>query len=284
MESLDRPNHSSSSFQREDLSVIDNWLARFFLAAELLRIPEFRDCWAQAREAQEPLARAVKPKLEAIGASLSPEGRGALLMNQAGHGLAAYGLYEAEALREAEAAARGISAIEVAWREADYRSRLQALVEPLGVPGLADAMEILDNAEGWKLHQYMAGPVAGPMSDLLEAFIVRGLTGLSPAEAMSETKGQIARRIERKLHHIRLHFTRYGLARRITLWVQNVVYGESIDSIAKRLPGDGNREMDAHPYEWVKQQIREASEILGAERRSGRPRKGGVLRHWKLMS
>ena len=283
MVSLDRPKHSSP-FQGEDLSVIDNWLARYFLAAELEQIPEFRECWAQAREAQEPVARAVKPKLEAIGSSLSPEGRGALLMVQAGHGLAAYGLYEAEALREAEAAARGIIAIEVAWREADYRSRLQALVEPLGVPGLADAMEILDFAKGWELHQCLAGPIAGPMRDLLEAVIFRGFTGLSPAEAISETRGQVARRIERRLNHVRLHFTRYGLARRITLWVQNVVYGESIDSIANRLPCDGGRELDAHPYEWVRQQIREASEILGAERRSGRPRKGGVLRHWKLMS
>lgn len=283
MESLDRPKHSSS-LQGEDLSFIDNWLARFFLAAELRQIPEFRECWAQAREAQEPLARAVTPKLEAIGASLSPEGRGALLMSQAGHGLAAYGLYEAEALQEAEAAARGISAIEVAWRETDYHSRLQALVEPLGVPGLADAMEILDNAEGWKLHQYMAGPIAGPMSDLLEVSVVRGLTGLSPSEAMSETKGQIARRIDRTVGPIRLHFKRHALAKRISLWVQNVVYGESIDSIARRLHCCGSRETDAEPYEWVRQQIREASEILGAERRSGRPRKGGVLRHWKLMS
>jgi hypothetical protein len=122
------------------------------------------------------------------------------------------------------------------------------------------------------------------MKDLLEAFMIRCFTGLSPAEAMSETRGQIARRIDLTVSPVRLHFKRYGLARRISLWVQNVVYGESIDSIAKRLQCDGNREADAEPYEWVRQQIREASEILGAERRSGRPRKGGVLRHWKLMS
>jgi hypothetical protein len=199
-------------------------------------------------------------------------------------GEAAYGLYETEALREAEAAASGIKAIQMDWRGTNYHSRLQALIEPLGVPGLAEVMEILDDVKGCELHKSLAGPIAGPMGDLLEAGIVRELTDLSPTEAMSETRGQISRRIGRKVNPLRLHFMRYALAQRIALWVQNVVYGESIDSVAGRLERDEGRDGDTQPYEWVKKQVREASEILEVERSPGRPRKGGVLRHWKLMT
>ena len=35
--------------------------------------------------------------------------------------------------------------------------------------------------------------------------------------------------------------------------------------------------------EWVETQIKEAGRLLEVKRRSGRPQKGGVLHHWKLM-
>ena len=131
---------------------------------------------------------------------------------------AAYGLYETEALREAKAAADDIGAIDLDWLQSSYHSRLQALVEPLGVPGLLEVMEILDYIKGWEFHRCLDGPIAGPMSDLLEASLVRWFTDLSPAEAMWETKSQIAERMERKLGPLKRHLKRWDLEQRIRLW------------------------------------------------------------------
>ncbi len=263
----------------EAIRLIDGLLARFYLAAELVQIPEFRQVWAPAYLAYERQASMVKPRLEAIGAGLSPEGRGAFLLGESSRGL-----YDDEALREAEIAAAGIMAIEADLGSVEYRSRLEALLEPLGVPGMAEVMEILGDARGCGLYRTWAGPVAGPAVDLLESVVIRGFTDLGPVEAMLETRGQIARRIERKVNFLASHCKRYDLAGRVRLWVRNVVYGESIGSIADGLQRDGDGKMNADPGEWVRQQVREAGEILGARRGSGRPRKGGVLRHWKLAS
>ena len=266
------------ALSKETITLIDNTLARFYLAAELLQIPEFRQVWTPAYLAHERLVSAVKPRLEAVGAGLSPEGRGALLLGEPSHGL-----YDDEALQEAERAAAAIMTIEAELRSGEYRSRLGALMEPLGVPGMVEVMEVLGDVKGWGLHRTLAGPVAGPASDLLEAAIIRGLTDLSPAEAMSETRGQIGRRIERKVSTLASHHKRYDLPGRVRLWVRNVVYGEPIESIADGLQREEAGNMSAEPGEWVRQQVREAGEILGARRGGGRPRKGGVLRHWKLM-
>ncbi len=264
---------------KEDIRLIDSILARFYLAAELVQIPEFRQVWAPAYLAHERLASAVKPRLEAIGAGLSPEGRGALLLGESSRGL-----YDGEALREAEIAAAGIVSIEAELGSSDYRFRLEALLEPLGVPGMAEVMEVLGDARGCGLHRSLPGPVAGPAADLLESAVIRGFTDLGPAEAMSETRGRIGRRIERKVSALASHQKRHDLAGRVRLWVRNVVYGESIGSIADQLQREGDRNMNAEPGEWVRQQVREAGEILGVRRGTGRPRKGGVLRHWKLAA
>ena len=266
------------ALSKEDIKLIDNILARFYLAAELVQIPEFRQVWAPAYLAHERLVSAVKTRLEAVGAMLSTAGRGALLMGEASRVL-----YDGEALREAERAAAGIMTIDAELRSVEYRSRLGALLEPLGVPGMAEVMEVLGDVRGCGLHRTLAGPVSGPASDLLESAIIRGFTDLSPAEAMSETRGRIGRRIERKVSTLASHHKRYDLAGRVRLWVRNVVYGEPIDSIADGLQRGGDSSMSTEPGEWVRQQIREAGEILGARRGGGRPRKGGVLRHWKLM-
>ena len=267
------------ALSKETITLIDNTLARFYLAAELLQIPEFRQVWTPAYLGHERLVSAVKPRLEAVGAGLSPEGRGALLM-----GGSSRGLYGDEALREAEKAAAGIMTIEAELRSVEYRSRLGALMEPLGVPGMVEVMQVLGGVRGCGLHRALAGPVAGPASDLLEAAVIRGVTDLSAAEAMSETRGQIGRRIERKVSTLASHHKRYDLAGRVRLWVRNVVYGESIGSIADSLQCDEAGNMSTEPGQWVRQQVREAGEILGARRGSGRPRKGGVLRHWKLAA
>lgn len=263
---------------KEDIFFIDNALARFYLVAELVQIPEFCGVWAQARQTQELLITAVKPRLEAVGSGLSPDARGALIMGES-----ACGLYDRATLLEAEVAAGKISDINTDLRTSDYHARLQTLTEPLAVPGMMELMEILDYVRGWGLHHTLQGPIAGPASDLLEAFVIRGLTELSPSEAMAETRAQIARRIGQKVSPLMLHMERYGLAQRIQLWVQNVVYGESIFSIADRLQRSDARDAPTEPGEWVRQQVREASRILGVKRVSGRPRKGGVLRYWKLM-
>ena len=87
----------------------------------------------------------------------------------------------------------------------------------------------------------------------------------------------------REVSPLSRHFKRYALEQRIRLWVRNVVYGESIDSIGRELQNDADRPANTEPGDWLKKQIRDASKILGVRRLPGRPRKGGVLRHWKLI-
>ena len=128
------------------------------------------------------------------------------------------------------------------------------------------------------------GPIAGPSPDLLQNAAIRALTDLSPVEAATETPGRLRQRARRKVAPLRWHMKRYHLAERIQLWVRNVVYGQSIGSIANELQLDEEREAHGEvPDEWIKRQIHGITGILGAKRRSGRPRKGGVLRVWKSI-
>lgn len=121
--------------------------------------------------------------------------------------------------------------------------------------------------------------------DLLEMMLVRELTDLSPTEAALETPGRLRRRTKQKLAPLGRHLRRHNLQQRIRLWVQNVVRDETIEKIAGKLTKyKESFEGETDPYEWVQQQIQEATKILGAKRPPGRPRKGGVLCQWKMMA
>jgi hypothetical protein len=277
-----RQEGPSSPFSpKEAIRFLDTTVAKLFLLVELREIPEFSEEWRQAKQIPQMVIEAIMPELEEICANLSPEARGALLSL----GEAAYGLYDKDTQDEAQLAATKLKPLEDAIIEgikADYLSRLEALVEPLGVPGLVDYMRIMDCRE-WGLTQVSQGPVAGPLRDLVESSVFKAFTDLSPIEALSQTRPAIKRRITRKISPVTQHIKRYDLVQRIRLWVRNVVYGESIKDIASRLQADLQRVEDKgyNRDQWIKKQIRDTSRILGFKRPPGRPRKGGVLRQWK---
>jgi uncharacterized membrane protein len=278
-------DNKTSPLNREAITFFDTLLAKWLLLAELLQISEFAQLRSQARSIPEAVIKAIKPKLENILTGLSPEACGALITGEK-----AYSLYDRDALNEAEAAAIKLHLLTRAVNEflekerikRDYQSRLEAIVKPLGVPGLVGVVMLLDLKE-WGIDRIFTAQVAGPSRDLLESMFIRGLTDLSPVEAMSETQASLIRRMRRKVSPLSRHVKRYALQQRIRLWVRNVVHGESIHSIARELQNNVERPADAEPGEWVKRQIRDASKILEVKRPLGRPRKGGVLRYWKLM-
>jgi len=269
-------------FSHERIAFIDTLLAKFLLVSELLQISEFAALWGQAKEIPEQVVGIIKPKLEAIFINLSEEARGALLL-----GGKAYDLYDNNAINEAEAAALGLKLLcnsvngllQKEGIQPEYRSDLEVLVKPLGVPDLVDVMMILDMKE-WGIDRLLSGPVSGPTRDLLETILFRELTGLSPVEAISKTQISLRRRVRQKVGPLGRHLKRYALQRRVGLWVRNVVLGQTITDIAceeSAITGFSS-------YEWVKRQIREGNKILEVKRQPGRPRKGGVLRQWKLMA
>jgi len=216
-------------FSKEDIDSIDTLIAKPLLVIELLNISEFRMLWQQARSIPEVVIMTVKPRLEVIFAGLSPEGRGALLAGEN-----AVSFYSEAAVDEAKKVMirlQYLKDVEEVLVKAgvplDYQPRLEALVRPLGVPALADIMTLLDVKE-WGIDKLLVGPIEGPSRDLLESMLIRGMTELSPAEAMSETPAAIRKRITRKIGPLSRHLKRFALQGRIRLWVLNVVYGESI--------------------------------------------------------
>lgn len=278
---------SSLFFSKEAITFLDTTFAKFLLLAELVEIAEFSGEWRRAKQIPEMIIKAINPRLKEILASLSPEASGAFMAMEG----MAYALHDEDVRNEAELAATELKllcdsvndALQEAGIPADYRARLEALVEPLGVPNLVDFMMVIDYHE-WGLDQILPRPDAGPARDLLESTFIKELTDLSPMEALSQTRAAIKGRMTRKLRPLSRHMKQYKLHQRIQLWVRNVVYGESVATIAKEL--DRNTDRVATEFgseEWVKRLIREASKILEVKRPPGRPRKGGVLRHWKLM-
>jgi hypothetical protein len=270
-------------FSQENIDLTDALIAKHLLVGELIQIQEFIELWTEVREIHAKIIETVKPTLENLFAGLSPEARGALMSMEG----TAYALYDEDVRKEAEIAAAKLKLVVEAvndWakeeeKEIDYRSSLEAIVKPLNVPDLGIFMMVWD-IKLWGIYQISKGRIAGPASDLLESTIIRGLTDLSPIEAMSETRALFKQRIKRKISPLSRHLKLYALQRRIHLWVRNVVCGESIRQIAESMdPAVGYSSDD-----WVRQQIRDASRILGVKRVTGRPRKGGVIRVWKLMA
>ncbi len=270
-------DEQESPFDQEAIQFIDERFAKCMLIVELSHIPEFVDLWRRARSPVSPFVEAIRPHLEAVGISLSPEARDAIIMSEKGSGL-----YDEQTFREAEVAQKtaelylqaAVQAAETQGAVSEYQRRLEALLEPLGVPELVAYVVALD-ARIWGLLQAVKGPVSGPAADSLESTLLEAFTGLRPFEAASESPANISKRIARRTAPLRYHLERYDLEQRMHLWVRNVVFGEQIDKIAKATD---------YSEEWVRDQIRDAAKILGAKRATGRPKKGGVSQQWKMMS
>jgi len=276
---------SSCFSSKEAIAFFDTNFAKFLLLAELLQIQEFTELWREAREIPGKVMEAIRPKLEEISASLSPEARGALFSI----GGTAFGLSDKDVQDEAQLAVAKLKFLEDVTNDflrkegIDYLPRLEVIVKPLGVPNLVYFMMTWDMKE-WGIDRILAGPVAGPTRDLLESTFIRELTDLSPVEAMSETRAKINRRITRKISPLSRHIKQYKLAQRVHMWLRNVVLGETIAKIANEIEDAKPAGNKKEPSDWVKKQIRDASKILEVKRPPGRPRKGGVLRQWKLMA
>ena len=276
-------------FGREVIAGIDQLLARYYLLHFLENVPEFAQLWDRARAVPSQVMEALKPFLQEHFAKMTPAGRGAFIVSQG----AAFSLYDADAQAEAEMAwsllMRIKNSADRVLREGgvedDYLNRLESLVEPLGVSGLAELMVIRDYCE-WGLDRlvYDAGPTEGPGIDLLKMATFRHLTDLGPAGLARETHSQIRRRMERKVGPLSAHMKKFHLGKRISLWGLNVVYGYTFEQIAyafQHYPGwSGNGNS---PWAQVKKEIQEAARLLGVPRPRGAPRKGGLVRHWKMM-
>jgi hypothetical protein len=220
-------------FSREDINTVDTMLAKCLLVWELLQIPEFVELWERARKEPRNILTAIAPVLENINAGLSPEGRGAFLL-----GSSVFDLYDQNARVEAVVAAVRLGNLAKQVNDSlcvqgihlNYRSDIQALVEPLGIPGFADVMMVWGIGT-WDLN-WVNGPVEGHGRDMLESMVVRGLTDLSPVEVIAETPSLFNKRVSQKMSSISRHLKQYNLPQRIHLWVRSVVMGETMAEIA----------------------------------------------------
>jgi hypothetical protein len=268
---------------QEVIDSADTLMAKCLLVLALVEIDEFTMLWSRAKQIPDVIIKTIRPKLEEISTSLSPAGRGALLAAS----VEVTGLYDEHTEAEALLAATKLKRLGEAVNEfcqnkgitPDYLPILKLLVEPLGVPDLAEVIMAYDIKE-WGIDRILAGPIDGLAHDLLASRIIHDLTDLSLADAFSETRTQFNQRVMHKVGPLARHVKKYALLQRIQLWVRNVVYGESIRQIAESMVPNVGYSSD----DWVKQQIQDASRILGVKRLTGRPRKGGVIRDWKLMA
>lgn len=139
---------------REAIESTDTLLARSLLLVELCQIREFIQLWQAARQIPGRVIEVIRPRLKQVFQAMSAEGRGALLMGEK-----AYSLYDEAAVNEANEVRKAVMELyciskavkEVLQKpgiQANYQSSLEALVEPLGVPGLVDMMMGFDMKEG----------------------------------------------------------------------------------------------------------------------------------------
>lgn len=273
-------------FPKETIWLTDRTLARCYLIARLSEIQEFETLWERIRQRPVALMEIFRPHLSEYLNGLSPAGRGAL----ATFGTNVFALYDNDARCEAVAAWKFINVpdeVELNGHmvNAEYQAQLEVLVKPLGIPDLSLTMIIVD-AQSMGLNRIIfdSGPIEGPFREILETKVMTFLTDLSPSGLARETPGRIRDRMELKSAPLRRHLKRFNLAGRIDLWVMNVVYGVTYEEIAGVLQDDEQYMAAGQgPYEWVRKQVRDANHLFDVTRR-GRPRKGGVLRQWKLMA
>ncbi|MCH7621918.1 MAG: hypothetical protein IH870_08470 [Chloroflexi bacterium] len=283
----------------QDIAEIDHLIGMVFLVWELFQIKEFVALWWPALQRQSRAMQAIPTDFADRMTRTSPEGRGAFIAMAAGS--EAWRLHSEEAIEEAgilvdylAASATEVSqelGEQIDWHgSVSYRTTLEYLVAPLGVPGLTEAITAWDmEVFGWRMDEAIFGDTSGPFKDCLELGILGPLTELSPAGLAKETPGRIRGRMEKKVAPLRRHYFSGAepfqrLRQRIHLWALNKVHGKTIPCITKILESNEDRIANGDsPKRWIEQQIREANRILRAEIAAGHPRKGSVVQRWKRL-
>ena len=283
----------------QDISEIDHLIGKIFLVWELFQIGEFVALWWPALQRQSRAMQAIPKDFADRMTRTSPEGREAFIAITSES--EAWRMHSEEAIEEARilvdylVASADKASLELGeqidWHgSVSYRTTLEYLVAPLGVPGLTEAIIAWDmGVFGWRMDEAIFADTSGPFKEYLEQGILRTLTELSPADLARETPGRIRGRMERKVAPLRRHYFSgaepfQGLRQRIHLWVLNKVHGKTIFKVTQSLgSNEGRIDNGEYPESWVQEQIKDANRILRAKLPRGRPRKGGVLRQWKTM-
>lgn len=277
---------------RDEIQFLDKQIARHYLVSRLSEIPEFVTIWERARAGVSDLMDALEPILTDYFKTLSPMVRGALMSGMFGGGVWLMHDEKArdETLQVFQVLQTTVGHVQTLRKQLEpglgYKAKLEELAAPLSVPGLVDVL-VMHDATRWGVDRliYDSGPIEGPLRDWLEQTILKDATGLSPAGLALETPGRIRQRLQARTQPLRRHLNRYHLKRRIDLWVMNVVYGQTYEQITLLLQAEGDQpgNPDNNPHYWIRRQIRDARILLDMKR-MGRPRKGGVLRQWKLAA
>lgn len=284
------PSTSPSGFDSElAIKLGDNWQARQLLVKELSQIPEFVELWDRVRATVSPRMQELMTGLHSALREMSPEGRAAFIAFAIAafeshpeyyalcsdvhkqELLPALGIVQKMLQVAREPVSREVNSLNLG---SNYMDCLDSMVKPLCVPGLAGELMLVD-AMKWGFDVEWFLPIDGPIAYIYEGTYLRQLAGLSTMDASEEPPGRVRRNTLTTLAPVRRHIKRYDLPQRIHLWVRNKVYGETIEHVANSLGLAGN-------FEWVKQQIHEATRDLGAKVPVRRPPKGGGLRWWKM--
>lgn len=172
-----------------------------------------------------------------------------------------------------------------------YRTTLESIVAPVRVPGLAEVIVAWDHKVwGWDQMGDTKAEMSGAFRNLMEGAILEYLTDLTPSKLSALTPAAIRRRLQQKMAPLARHLSRgespfSGVKQRVNLWTLNKVHGQTIAEIITSLESDKSRITKGEsPERWVKQQIREASRMLGAEVARGVPEKGQWLSSGKCST
>ena len=283
----------------QDFSEIDHLIGKVFLVWELFQTKEFVALWWPALQRQARAMWAIPSDFADRMTRMSPEGRAAFFAMASGS--QAWRHHAQQATEEAGILADFLVASatkasqelgeQIDWYgSVSYRTTLEYLVAPLGVPGLTEVIIAWDmEVFGWRMDEAIFSNATGPFKDHLEQAILGTLTELSPAGLAKETPGRIRARMKRKIAPLSRHYFSgaepfRGLRQRIHLWVLNKVQGNTIFEVAQSLGSNEDRIANGEfPESWVQEQIQDANRILKAKLPKGRPPKGGVIRQWKTM-
>ena len=267
----------------EAIKAWDRLQAMILVALALRVVPDFVRLWKPAYDSLAAEVREAMPVIVRRWSDLSPEGRGAAI---------AFGspslFLQPEAAQLEGAAYRaeeeGLFGPQVEAALESYQARIDMLLDPLPVEGLADTLLHIDlNEIGLFELLKEAGGVAGPWRDTLEANLLRGLTDLGPADLAKTTPGRVRERIRRKGGPLERHTKTYDLAQRVEFWFRNKVFGIPQAEIASQLQKAGEVAASGDPEARIRGYIHDINKLFGTHPR-GRPRKGGAVAYWNELA
>ena len=267
----------------EAIDALDRSRALILVASALRVVPDFVRLWKPAYDDLSTALGEALPEIARRWSDLSPEGRGAAVA------AGSPSLFLQPAAAQLEGAAYRSEADEVLGGQAgaaleSYRARIDELLDPLAVSGLADTLLIIDlKAMGCFDQLKEAGGVAGLWRDALEANLLRGLTDLGPADLANTTPGRVRERIRRKSGPLARHFKIYDLDQRLMLWITNKVFGIPQAEIASQLQKAGEVAASGDPEARIRGYIHDINKLFGTHPQ-GRPRKGGAVAYWNELA